>query len=141
LADDREVHGSPLGSGKRKHDLVRERGLARAGRADDEIEGELRQASAEYLVEPRHAGRELSNRNLVGHSFFPFGCASENPSGHAFCRYRVVSGSPISVVSSSANVANIAAAASVAADGTWLSSQRVHLGKRLIRRTVVASAL
>ena len=84
LADNRKVDGFGLRTGESKHDLLRERGLARAGCAGNEIEGELRQAPAQNLVESWHARGELSNRNLVGHACVPSALVSEKLSGHAF---------------------------------------------------------
>jgi hypothetical protein len=56
LAEHGEVQRRALGRGQREHDLVRQRGLAAAGLAGDQVERELRQAAAEHLVQAGHAG-------------------------------------------------------------------------------------
>jgi hypothetical protein len=85
LADNGEVDGVGLRTGQPEHDVLRQRGLARAGCAGNEIEGELRQAPAQNLVESGYVSAELSNRNLVGHASVPSD-VSAKPSGHAFRR-------------------------------------------------------
>ena len=52
------------GAGVGEHDLMRQRGLAAAGGAGDDVEGVLGQAAAEDFIEARHAGGQLPN----GHS-------------------------------------------------------------------------
>ena len=51
LAEDGDVQRRPLGGRGREHDLVRERRLAAAGPAGDQVERELGQSAAEDVVE------------------------------------------------------------------------------------------
>ena len=67
LADDAEVHGLSLRARVREHDLMTERRLAAPRAAGDQIERELRNATAQHLVEARHAGRQFANRDAVAH--------------------------------------------------------------------------
>ena len=56
FAQYREIQGGTLGRGQREHELVRQRGLAAAGRPGDDVERELRQPAAEHLVQSGHPG-------------------------------------------------------------------------------------
>jgi hypothetical protein len=58
----------PIGEG----DLMHQRGFAATGRARQDVERKFRNAAAEDIVEPRHAGGKLVNRNLgrIAHGFF-----------------------------------------------------------------------
>jgi hypothetical protein len=56
LTNCREVECRAFGRCQRKHDLVRQGGLAATRQTGDEVEGELRQAAPEHFVQPRHAG-------------------------------------------------------------------------------------
>ena len=67
LAQHREVQRGALRRRQREHHLVRQRRLAAAGRARDEVERELRQSAAEHLVQARHAGGQAVDRHFGGH--------------------------------------------------------------------------
>jgi len=67
LAKHGEVDRRALRGGQGEHDLVRQRGLAAARLAGDQIERELRQAAAKHLVEARHAGGQAVDGRFGGH--------------------------------------------------------------------------
>ena len=71
-------------------DLMRQRGLAATGRAGQDVEGEFRNAAAEDLVEPPHAGRKLVNRDPgpIAHAFFRQGGFRQDPFRRAGFRRR-----------------------------------------------------
>jgi hypothetical protein len=54
---------------------MRQRGLAAARAAGDQIEGELGNPAPQYFVEPRHPGRQLVNHDALAH-FFSLGARS-----------------------------------------------------------------
>ena len=56
------------GTGEGEHDLLRERRFPRAWSAGNDIEGELRQAPTQDLVESRNACGKSANRNPVRHA-------------------------------------------------------------------------
>ena len=75
LAQHSEIDRGALWRGQREHDLVRQRGLAAARLAGDEVERELRQAAAEHLVQARHAGGQAVDDRFGGHD--EVSCAGE----------------------------------------------------------------
>ena len=105
LADDAEVHGLSLGARVREHDLMRQRRLAAPRAAGDQIERELRNPAAQHLVEARHAGGQLANRNAVAHFLVSLGAVSSIV-GQALRSTWIVSRSPMKVVMSSRKVPN-----------------------------------
>ena len=64
LAEDGEVERGFLRRGVGENDLVRQRRLAAARRARDDVEGKFRDAAAEDVVEPAHAGRHFADDDL-----------------------------------------------------------------------------
>ena len=66
LADDREVEARTISCRVGEHDLVGQGRLAGAGRADDEVEGQLREAFPQHVVQPWTSGCELPWKVTVG---------------------------------------------------------------------------
>ena len=60
-----EVQCRPIGGGIGKYDLMRERGFAASRGASDDVEGVLRQAAAQNLIETRNTGRQATNGDSV----------------------------------------------------------------------------
>jgi hypothetical protein len=123
FADHREVQRGTLGTGEREHDLLRERRLPRTRGAGNEIEGELRQASTQDLVESGNASGKAPYHYPFRHALCLLGSTSVKASGHASCNRRVVSACPMNVTSNSVSVARMAPAASVATAGACCSRQ------------------
>ena len=67
LAQHREIECRPLGRGQRKHDLVRERGLAAARKPGDQVERELGQATAQQLIQAKYTGGQLVDLDFGVH--------------------------------------------------------------------------
>ena len=56
LAEDGEIERRFLRRPVGENDLMRQRGFPAAGRAANHVEGKLRNAAAQDVVEPAHAG-------------------------------------------------------------------------------------
>ena len=72
FAEDGEIERGFLHRGIGENDLMRQRGFAATGRARDDVEGKFRDAAAQDVVEPAHAGRQFVDRDFSGfaHDFF-----------------------------------------------------------------------
>ena len=79
---------------------MRQRGLAAAGRAGDQVERKLRQSSAQHLVQPWHAGSQAVDSYFGAHGEFSCEGVSLKEGSHTSRSKRAVSEGPISVVSS-----------------------------------------
>src|SRR6185437_6622375 len=106
LAQDRDVERGALGAGGREHHLVRQRGLAAAGAAGDEVERKLGQPATENIVETWDPGRQLIDHDSLVHevSFAP----RTKTAGQTSLRRRSTSPSPMSRSRSSTSADNTA---------------------------------
>jgi hypothetical protein len=90
--------GAPLGIGQRKHDLVRQRGLAAAGRAGNEVEGEFAESASEQDIQSWYACVHQPQGDFVVH--YNCSCTGMAVSlAGAASRSCFVSASPIKPVS------------------------------------------
>ena len=112
---------------------MRQRRLAAPRAAGDQIEGELGNPAAQHLVEARHAGGQLANRNAVAHFLVSVGAMSSIV-GHALRSTWIVNRSPMKVVMSAKKVPNRAAAAAVGDGGIVRPSRRAASPSLRVRR-------
>src|SRR5690606_944890 len=113
FTEDREEQGSALGSCIRKDELLRQRGLARARGACDQVDRTFRHASAQDEIEPWHTARQLVDHNSfrLTHSWVS---APRIAWGHSLRTGFMPSSSPSSMTSNSNTQVSTAVAADVA---------------------------
>src|SRR4030095_15243344 len=101
-----------------EHDLMPERGLATPGPTRNQVEGELRDSSAEHVVEPVHSSGQLPNSDWGLHSSSS-SCALAAGAGRSPPTTFAVNPSPMNLLSRSRNVAKRTIAVSVAVASSW----------------------